>query len=223
MIGPDVIQRFESKFTKRSGCWIWESATVKGYGVLQLSNPDRILAKAPRLAWTIYRGEIPDGIQVLHHCDNPLCVNPDHLFLGTHTDNMRDASQKGRLPGNVNAVGQPPGETHPMSKLTAKAVAEIRALCSDGSTKQGEIASRYGISQQQVSKIKRGDRWSCEIPNPVEFAASNARREEIDLAKMVEVKELIASGMQQKEIAKKVGFSQQKISMIKHGKIEKYA
>jgi len=76
------------------GCWIWMGAIwSRGYGQWSRGAADR---KAHRQSYREYRGEIPAGLHVLHHCDIPLCVNPDHLFLGTHTDNMRDKIAKGR-------------------------------------------------------------------------------------------------------------------------------
>lgn len=75
-------------------CWLWTGARLKtGYGVLKRGG--RVL-KASRVAWALVKGPIPDGLFVCHHCDNPPCVRPDHLFLGTHLDNMRDRDAKGR-------------------------------------------------------------------------------------------------------------------------------
>jgi hypothetical protein len=97
---PSVIARFERMVSPEpnSGCWLWLGAcapTGRGnftYGL----RPNRILVNAPRFAFTIWRGSIPDGLQVLHRCDVPNCVNPDHLFLGTAADNIHDMIRKGR-------------------------------------------------------------------------------------------------------------------------------
>ena len=92
----DLRDRFDAKWTPEpmSGCWLWTGTVdLKQYG--RFSKQGR-LCSAHRIAWELYRGSIPTDRNVLHRCDNPSCVNPDHLFLGTLTDNMRDMARKGR-------------------------------------------------------------------------------------------------------------------------------
>lgn len=86
--------RFLSKIKIIDKCWLWTGATNEhGYGKLSANGSWRL---AHRVSWNLSNGEIPDNLQVLHRCDTPACVNPAHLFLGTHADNMRDMKQKGR-------------------------------------------------------------------------------------------------------------------------------
>lgn len=91
---PDVASRFWAKVQKGEGCWEWTASTERGYGVLWYQ---RRREGAHRVSWLLSRGEIPPGMFVLHKCDNPPCVNPDHLFLGDNQANLRDAAAKGRL------------------------------------------------------------------------------------------------------------------------------
>ena len=91
-----VMSRFSSKYSVdgRTGCWNW-TASVRDNGYGQMQTHKKV-ERAHRVSWEIHRGEIPDGMFVLHRCDNRLCVNPDHLYLGTHADNMRDITERGR-------------------------------------------------------------------------------------------------------------------------------
>lgn len=129
-----------------SGCWEWTGRhTVAGYGTLRLNGE---VVYVHRLSAEHLGGQDVAGKHVLHRCDNPRCINPDHLFTGTQADNMHDKVAKGRQPRGSLAGG---------SKLTAADVLEIRRLC--GTMPQTRIAERFGICQQTVSDIKRGRRW----------------------------------------------------------------
>lgn len=89
-------ERFEEKYipVPEAGCWLW-TAAVDTYGYGRIGFGDGLIS-AHRVSWALYRGEIPNGLCVLHACDVPSCVNPDHLFLGTHSDNSKDCFNKGR-------------------------------------------------------------------------------------------------------------------------------
>jgi len=91
-----VIDYFETKFDKtENGCWLWKQARDKdGYGSFKFK---RKVYRAHRFSYMLYKGEIPDGMMVLHKCDIPNCINPEHLFLGTAKDNAQDAAKKGRI------------------------------------------------------------------------------------------------------------------------------
>ncbi len=143
-------ERFWEKVHKTSGCWNWSaSVSSTGYGQIHVNKrPDR----AHRVSWRLHFGAIPGGLFVLHKCDNRLCVKPDHLFLGTHFDNMSDMVRKGRHHGTSN-----PGESHPLAKKTAIEILKIRSL--SGSVRQRDIARLFGISQTQVGRIVRGESW----------------------------------------------------------------
>lgn len=143
--------RFESRWIPEpfSGCWLWFGGQRStGYGAFKigyLKDGTRHMDSAHRVSWMIYRGEIPVGKCVLHRCDVRLCVNPDHLFLGTLTDNNRDMARKGRLKGR---------RSKPLVFNESLALA-IR----NDPRKQRVIAEDYGISQSNVSLIKRQLTW----------------------------------------------------------------
>ena len=133
-------------FVPESGCWVWMKAVQpNGYGVLGISQRRHY---AHRVAYELYVGEIPKGMNVLHRCDVPQCCNPAHLFLGTQKDNVRDAVSKGRM--KVGAAG-PSNFT---GKLPYEAVVAIRKLGDEG-MRQVDIAAMYGIHQTHVSKLLR--------------------------------------------------------------------
>lgn len=134
-----------------SGCWLWDSSlSSRGYGVIK-RNYKKI--KAHRAAYELFVGEIPVGLFVLHKCDVPSCVNPDHLFLGTNSDNMQDMLKKGRQPDLK-------GEKNPSAKLNPAKVKCIKILLGDKSKTQQEIANIYSIGRTVISDIKRGKTWS---------------------------------------------------------------
>lgn len=91
-----LADRFWHYVEQGDGCWEWQGHLASGYGALRGQYPDQRMVKAHRVSWEIHFGPIPTGMFVCHHCDNPPCVRPDHLFLGTNTSNMRDRERKGR-------------------------------------------------------------------------------------------------------------------------------
>lgn len=106
----------------------------------------------PRLSWTLFKGPIPDGLFVCHECDNPRCMNPDHLWLGTHQDNVDDREAKGR-------GRRLHGEDSPNAKLTLRQVEELRSLRETKGIKLSVLAKRYNISVSQASLICSGKKW----------------------------------------------------------------
>ena len=145
---PDQAFLARQKLNELTGCIEWNgSSDQKGYGHLRISGK---LVKAHRYAWARQNGEIPKGLIIRHKCDNPKCVNIDHLEIGTHIDNVSDMDQRGR---RVNA--QAKGSCHVLSKVSEADIPKIRA----DNRRQIEIAKDYGISQAVVSKIKLRQAW----------------------------------------------------------------
>ena len=133
-------------------CWEWKACRFRlGYGSFVIAGRNQ---SAHRVAWELTHGPIPPGIHVLHTCDNPGCVNPGHLKLGTHRDNMRDRQVRGRHSRASRNVG----ERHPMSRLKATQVQEIRRQYELG-TKQHELAHRYGVGRPYISMIVNRRVW----------------------------------------------------------------
>lgn len=144
--GPgDCMHRFWEKVDKTFGCWFWTGATYpKGYGLFTFQGRTW---RTNRFIWTVTFGAVPEGLFVCHRCDNPSCVKPDHLFLGTHQDNMADMTRKSRR-GKGSARG----------KLTPQTVRGIRTALKGTST-QHEIARQFGVNQSTIRDIKHRYTW----------------------------------------------------------------
>lgn len=116
----DQLKRFMSYVTFTSSCWIWNGAASRGYGKIRVD--DKIL-HAHVLSWMLFRGEVPDGHEVMHHCDNRACVNPAHLDTGTHVKNMQDMVRKGRSGAGV-----------PKRQMTTDHILQAKKLKAEGKT-----------------------------------------------------------------------------------------
>lgn len=148
----DIKKRFWDKVDKSGECWNWiATRSGNGYGSIKYLGKD---CGAHRVSWILASGEIPKGMFVLHRCDNPPCVNPKHLFLGTNADNMRDMQQKGRALGGTNR-----GEAHGRSVLKEKQVKEIRRIGKNKKYPQYKIAEMFSTSPQNISRILAKLRW----------------------------------------------------------------
>lgn len=176
----DVEMRFWGKVRIGDGCWEWQAAIKKGagYGVFGVSTARRA-QRAHRVAYELANGPIPDGMLVCHRCDNPRCVRPSHLFLGTAADNSADMVSKDRqVRGDLHHFRRDPstrptgdrngsrrhperrrrGEEGPNAKLTAEQVREIRTLASSGLGAR-PIAERFGVSRTLVRLIVARRTW----------------------------------------------------------------
>jgi HNH endonuclease len=151
-----VEERFWRFVAKSDGCWLWtgKSVNTKGYGQLgALGGKGTKGITAHRLSYTIHKGEIPEGMVVMHSCDNPACVNPDHLSVGTQSQNILEAIAKGRkvLP----KLPHPSGADHPFSKLTEENVREIRS----SPVMDTVFAKRFGVAPSTVRRARIGLAW----------------------------------------------------------------
>jgi hypothetical protein len=141
------IERFEESFEKTPGCWLWDKPQRKGYGTFMIAHQSM---PSSRASWILYRGEIPDDLCVCHSCDNPQCVNPDHLFLGTYADNSADMVEKDR---------QAKGVQNGNSRLTESKVIEIRTLDANGAMSRRSIGRMFGVSGVTVKNIVDRKQW----------------------------------------------------------------
>ena len=147
---PSPEQRFALKFKRGSvaECWEWSGLrNPQGYGHFFADGSYRF---AHRFSWTLKNGAIADGLFVLHRCDNPSCVNPRHLFLGTQKDNMRDCASKGRSQR---------GESHAKTTLSESAIIEMRDRFAAGSITMASLAREYGLDPSSVFGIVNRRTW----------------------------------------------------------------
>jgi hypothetical protein len=147
--------RFWHKVKKTDGCWVWTAASAAPGGRGDNENRGRFyylgrLSVAPKVSWELSHGPIPKGLFVCHHCDNPICVRPEHLFLGTAADNMADMSAKGR-----HVAGRMPGALNHKAKLREDQVIAIR----NDSRRLSVVAADYGVSKNQIWLIRKGYAW----------------------------------------------------------------
>jgi hypothetical protein len=177
--GP-VRERFDRNFAQQPrGCWEWTGRrNLQGYGNFSINS--RKVA-AHRVAWTLANGPIPAGMHVCHHCDNPPCVRPDHLFLGTAADNIRDRNVKGHTArgerhgsrtkpealtfGDRNGSrrhpeSRPRGDRHANTRLTESDIRSIRLRYASGLSTQMQLAAEFGVGHSTISNIVRRQVWS---------------------------------------------------------------
>ena len=146
----DEVVRFRKYIKKTNGCWVWTGSTNrKGYG--QFPNTLIQGHQTHRLSFFLAYGYLPTDLCVLHRCDNPPCVRPEHLFLGTQADNIADKVAKGRCRNGVTV-----GEANNKSKLTADQVQEIR----NSSRLDSVIAAELGVSRSTIHRARTARTWS---------------------------------------------------------------
>lgn len=145
-----LAERFWPKVSVRGPdeCWEWQAGKGRfGYGRIGLGGKSKPTVGAHRVSWELAFGKIPDGFCVLHRCDNPPCVNPRHLFIGSHADNHADRDAKGRGPS---------GERNGRAKLTTQKVSAVRQARGSVS----DICKKHGVTRFQVWAIKSGRQWT---------------------------------------------------------------
>jgi hypothetical protein len=158
MKNKTIAERFMEHVNKTPSCWIWTASTDRdGYGHMWV---DGKLIPTHRLAYLLFVGDIQNNFYVLHSCDNPICVNPNHLFLGSQTDNMQDMIKKNRIPPRS-------GENNGRSKITQKQAVEIKEKYSTGKFTQAQLSDEYGISKSAIAYITRCEHWKTQECNGI--------------------------------------------------------
>jgi hypothetical protein len=144
-------------------CWTWTgSLDSGGYGQISTIHGGKPM-RASRVSWELVNGPIPDGLHVLHKCDNRPCCNPGHLFLGTNRDNVADMHSKGRARG-----GSIPGEAHPCAKLSESEASAILFLTHATRFTHAQIGAQFGVDRSTVRLIFLGKKWAhLRRPAPV--------------------------------------------------------
>lgn len=149
----EIAEYFLERVDITDDCWLWKMATNrKGYGFFWDPRYKK-LVYAHRASYEIFVDEIPEGLSVLHHCDNPPCVRPDHLFLGTAQDNSDDMVAKGRSYDRH-------GTRNPRARLTEDEVNVIRSIYKNKEATQSDLAKAFGVAQQTISAVVTGTNWN---------------------------------------------------------------
>jgi len=142
---------FHKMFVEENGCWVWTGANHRGgYGYMNFRKKNELVH---RIAWIVFKGEIPSGLKVCHICDNRACCNPDHLFVGTQKDNMKDCSKKKRLRKGL-------GDN--LRKLSQFQVDEIRHSRKNG-TKIKDLCDKYGVKRECIRLILIEKTWKTKV------------------------------------------------------------
>ena len=224
-------ERFERNFVPEpmSGCWLWIGGadlrkTHLAYGRFWLNGRTRI---AHRVSWEMYRGAVPPGLSVLHRCDNPSCVNPDHLFLGTSAENTADMRRKGR---GIWERGLHQGEKHSQARLTEP---QVQAILLDPRTAEA-TAIDYGVTGSLVVRIRAGKAWRAVReaipPHFLEQAEAERRAARVAVWQRVarecnatltpsQAAEIRASSGPCRAVGARYGVSASTVSLIRQGRI----
>lgn len=158
----DPLERFWAQVDRSGSCWLWRGLASGDYGRISL---DGRMWSAHRFVYHLTYGPIPDGLWVLHHCDVRSCCRPEHLYLGTHAENTRDAVERGRMAtGDRSSTRLYPerhcrGSDSPHAKLTEDAVREIRRLAAGGAS-HPSIARRYGVAPTTIWEVVARRTWA---------------------------------------------------------------
>lgn len=233
--GISAHDQFFAFVEKTDTCWLWVGAKSKaGYGkIARTENGKRKHYPAHKFAYLLLKGPISDGLFVCHNCpgrDNPACVNPEHLWLGTHSDNIKDAYKKGTAKSNLKPRL---GSQNNAAKLTEEKVIHIRNLYSSGKYSQYNLADIFGVTQTTICAIVKGKIWPT-VTNPyslptlhqarhvrlsVAHSGENSGAAKLTRAEVLEILDKYKNGISIKNITKDYpSVTRSAISTIIHGR-----
>lgn len=214
--GLPAQERFRRQYKKGEECWEWTGGTDRQfYGRFSAELHGVMHTKAHRYSWALQHGvPIPDGMVVCHSCDNPRCVNPAHLWLGTQDDNMRDKISKGR-----HVLNHARGEARPEAKLTES---EVRVILLDARP-YAVIAADYGVHTQTISSIKNRKSWAhVQVDQVAKAPRVSHRKGMSDKINDDIVREIRNSSTPGSELAERYGVSRQLITNIRKRRVWKH-
>jgi hypothetical protein len=233
-----VIARFWSKVSLGRGedgpCWIWQ-ANKTGFGHGTFYLPGAIGIGAHRFAWILANGEIEGDLFVCHTCDNPSCVNPSHLFLGTQADNMRDCSIKGRAKGKPAGKGDDHffrltpntvkrGQNSPNAFLSDTQVLELLRRKAAGE-QTSDLAREYGLKRSTIAFMISGRSWKhirnmpgCPTHGELDASHKKAPAAKLSTEQVAQIKTELKDGVKGYVLARIYGVSRATISHIRTGK-----
>lgn len=217
---PELVASFWRNAQKADGCWEW-SGTLNhnGYGFVYGDGHGGSLL-AHRVSYTIHKGQIPNGLHICHACDNPKCVNPDHLWAGTNVENHKDALQKGRK--HSSAV-------HPAVKLNSESARQILAL--GPTTPAVRLAEMFGVHRSTILDVLRGTIWGIVDPHiqrPVKpFGKAGKTGDyprlwrKLDNEKIESIQHMAKIGVNLAEIGRRLGLGVATVRKVASGRVVK--
>jgi len=216
MYSIEIINRFFNKVDKQLDCWIWTASTRSGYGAFKVFGKTQ---SAHRISWEVHNNRsVPEGKLVCHKCNNKLCVNPEHLYIGTYSDNSKDAVQAGVRNSYKYACGEKAGT----AKLTQANILKIVKLHEQGLSHK-EIAKKFKVGTCTIGNILRGESWK-HINRKVfkHFTKKKTKNPKLSTEDVLIIRQLAKEGISFTQLADKFNVNYSTIRDIVYFKTWKY-